>query len=119
VNVNYVSTCFEVKHNSDPVVVSFISEIFINYGILFSGIGINFEDKETEPIAKNIQNIKVLTKEHEITSLAWGDPDEIDVLIGTASQRVKVYDTVFKAFTTSVDVSYGHGSIRGLSRYEE
>jgi WD40 repeat protein len=93
--------------------------MFINYGILFSGISINVEDKETKPITKNIQNIKVLTKEHEITSLAWGHPDEIDVLIGLSSQRVKIYDTDFKAFTSSVDVSCGHGSIRGLSRYKE
>jgi len=46
----------------------------------FKGISINIEDKDTKSIAKNIQNIKVLTKENEITSLAWGDPDEIDVL---------------------------------------
>lgn len=118
-NVNYVSTCFEVKHNNGPIVVSFSSEMFINYGILFSGISINIENKETKSIAKNIQNMKVLTKEHEITSLAWGDPDEIDVLIGLSSQRVKIYDTDFKAFTSSVDVSCGHGSIRGLSRYKE
>jgi ribosome biogenesis protein NSA1 len=85
----------------------------------FSGISINFEDKDTKPIAKNIQNIKVLTKEHEITSLAWGDPDEIDVLIGMSCQRVKVYDTDFKAFTSSVDATCGQGSIKGLSRYKE
>lgn len=84
----------------------------------FKGISINIEDKETKSIAKNIQNMKVLTKEHEITSLAWGDQDETDVLIGLSSQRVKVYDTDFKAFTSSVDVSCGHGSIRGLSRYK-
>ena len=118
-NVNYVSTCFEVKHNKDPVVVSFSSEMFIIYGILFSGISINVEDKDIKSIAKNIQNIKVLTKEHEITSLAWGDQNETEVLIGMSSQRVKIYDTDFKAFTSSVDVSCGHGSIRGLSRYKE
>jgi hypothetical protein len=114
-----VSTCFEVMHNNDPLVVSFISDMFINSGILFSGISINIEDKETKSIAKNIQNIKVLSKEHEITSLAWGDPDEMDVLIGLSSQRVKIYDTDFKAFTSSVDVSCGHGSIQGISRYKE
>jgi len=85
----------------------------------FQGISINIEDKETKSIVKNIQNIKVLTKEHEITSLAWGDPDETDVLIAMSSQRVKVYDTDFKAFTSNVDVSCGHGSIQGLSRYNE
>ena len=36
-----------------------------------------------------------------------------------SSQRVKIYDTDFKAFTSIVDVSCGHGSIRGLSRYKE
>jgi ribosome biogenesis protein NSA1 len=93
--------------------------MFINYGILFSGISINIGDKEIKPIAKNIQNIKVLTKKHEITALAWGDPDEIDVLIGTFSQKVKTYDTDFKAFTSCVEVSCGHGCICGLSRYKE
>lgn len=83
------------------------------------GISINFEDEGTKPIAKNIQNIKVLTKEHEITSLAWGDPEEIDVLIGMSCQRVKIYDTDFKAFTSSVDATCGKGSIKGLSRYKE
>jgi hypothetical protein len=77
----------------------------------FKGISINIEDRETKSIAKNIPNIKVLTKEHEITSLARGDPYEIDILIGMSSQRVKIYDTDFKAFTSSVDVSCGHGSI--------
>ncbi|PNF23432.1 hypothetical protein B7P43_G10597 [Cryptotermes secundus] len=84
----------------------------------FKGISINFEDKDTKPIAKNIQNIKVLTKEHEITALAWGDADEVEVLIGMSCQRVKIYDTDFKAFTSSVDASCGHGSIQGLSRYK-
>jgi ribosome biogenesis protein NSA1 len=106
-------------HKFDPLVVSFSSEMCMNYGILFSGISISIEDKETKSIAKNIQNIKVLTKEHEITALAWGDPDEVDVLIGMSSQRVKIYDTDFKAFTSSVDASCGHGSIRGISRYKE
>lgn len=117
-NVNCVSTCSEVRRNNEAVMVSFRSEMFINYRILFSGISINMEDKGIKPIAKNIQNIKVITREHEITSLAWGDPDEIDVLIGMASQRVKIYDTDFKAFTSGVDVSCGYGNIQGLSRYK-
>lgn len=92
-------------------------ETCITYEILFLGISINFEDRDTKPIAKNIQNVKVLTKEHEITALAWGDSDEVEVLIGMSCQRVKIYDTDFKAFTSSVDASCGHGSIQGLSRY--
>jgi len=49
--------------------------MFINYGILFSGISINIEDKETKPIVQHIENMNVLTKEHEITSLAGGGID--------------------------------------------
>jgi hypothetical protein len=46
--------------------------------------------------------------------LAWGgDPDEIDVLIGMSSQRVKIYDTEFKAYKSSMDDSCGHGSKEG------
>lgn len=98
----------------------FISVVkFLSQAIFFSGISVNFEDKDTKPIAKNIQNVKVLTKEHEITSLAWGDPEEMDVLIGMSCQRVKIYDTDFKAFTSSLDATCGQGSITGLSRYKE
>jgi hypothetical protein len=52
-NVHYVSKYFEVMYN-DPHVESFCSEMSINYGILFSEISINVEDKETKPIAQHI-----------------------------------------------------------------
>ncbi|XP_069677228.1 WD repeat-containing protein 74 [Periplaneta americana] len=83
----------------------------------FKGISINIDDQNIKPIVKNIQNLDVLTKGHEITTLAWGDSEELDVLIGLASQKVKIYDTDFKAFTSSVDVNCGSGKICGLSRF--
>ena len=46
--------------NNDPM-WSHCSEMFINYGILFSGISINIEDKETKPTVQHIQNMKFLT----------------------------------------------------------
>jgi hypothetical protein len=46
--------------------------MFLNYGILFSGISVNIVDKETKPIMQHLQNMKDPTTEHEITSLAWG-----------------------------------------------
>jgi hypothetical protein len=46
--------------------------MFIHYGLLFSGISINVEDKEIKPIVQHIWNMKVLAKEREITSLALG-----------------------------------------------
>jgi len=110
---------FEVMFDVRNRATAWFHDMFIFWEILFSGVSISFEDKDTKPIAKNIQNSQVLTKEHEITSLAWGDPDEVDVLIGMSCQRVKIYDTDFKAFTSSVDATCGYGSIRGLSRYKE
>jgi hypothetical protein len=44
----------------------------INYGILFSGISITFEDKVTKPMVQHVYKMKVLANEHEMTSLAWG-----------------------------------------------
>jgi hypothetical protein len=81
--------------------------MFINYRILFSRISINVEDKETKPIVSNIQNMKVLTKELGITSLTWVDPDEIDVVNSMSCQRVKIYDTDFQGFASSVEASCG------------
>lgn len=83
----------------------------------FKGISISIDDQNIKPVVKNIQNLDVLTKEHEITTLSWGDPEELDVLIGLASQKVKIYDTDFKAFTSSMDVNCGKGKICGLSRF--
>jgi hypothetical protein len=73
-NVCYVRKCFEVMHKND-IVVSSSSEMFINYKILFLGISSNIEDKEKKPMAENIQNIKVLIKEHGIIPLVcWEEP---------------------------------------------
>ena len=85
--------------------------------VIVSGISIDLEDATKKTVVKNIQYLKVLTQEDEITALSWSEPAEINVLIGLACQKVKVYDTSFKSFTDSMDVKCGTGSIVGLSRY--
>lgn len=42
-------------------------------------------------IAKNIQNLVSITKDHEVTTMSWGDDDEKDVLIGCGSAENRRY----------------------------
>lgn len=49
--------------------------------------------------------------------MAWSDSDEIDILIGMKNQQVKIYDTDYKGFTSSVSVKFGEGKICGLSKF--
>ncbi|KAJ9576941.1 hypothetical protein L9F63_006467 [Diploptera punctata] len=79
----------------------------------FKGISLDLRDECKKPVVKNIQNFKVLTKKDEITALAWSGTE--DILIGLASQKVKI--SSFKAFSSNFDVNCGSGSIKGISRY--
>ena len=87
--------------------------------MIISGISIDLKDESKKSVVKNIQNLKILTREDEITALAWSESEEVNVLIGLARQKVKIYDTDFKAFTSSMDVQCGSGSIKGISRYKK
>lgn len=70
-------------------------------------------------ISKNLQNVELLRKHSEITVMAWGDDNEGDILLGTKQQQVRVYDSEFKAYGTSLDASHGSGPIVGLTRFNE
>jgi hypothetical protein len=92
--------------------------MFINYGTLFSGFSTNVEHKGEKPIVQHIKNMNVLTEKHEIMLLGFGDPEEIDVLIGMSCPRLKIYDTDCQTFTSGVELSCWHGSIGAISRYK-
>ncbi|KAF4522981.1 hypothetical protein B566_EDAN009572, partial [Ephemera danica] len=70
-------------------------------------------------ITKSTQNISMLKKDHEITSMSWGDPEENEILLGLANQTVKIYDTELQAFTRSIDSKCGEGPIVGVLRYNK
>jgi hypothetical protein len=82
---------------------------------MLTGVKIN----DGKNIIKYIQKLDVLTKEHEITAMAWGDQEEKEVLIGLANQTVKIYDSEFNAFTRNMDAKCGDGPIVGITRYNE
>lgn len=77
-------------------------------------------------ISKSIQSLKHLSKESDLTALAWSNGDEEDILIGLSNQVVKTYDTKGKAFTFSTDaklydksgVGVSNGAICGLTRFD-
>lgn len=72
-----------------------------------------------EVIVKNLQSAKYLSPHMEITSLAWGDETESNILIGTKDQTVKVYDSEFMAFSSSMKAKYGSGPIVGITRFNQ
>ncbi|XP_074097086.1 WD repeat domain 74 lethal (2) k09848 isoform X2 [Cotesia typhae] len=85
---------------------------------VFKGVKID----KNKCIAKNIQNLVSITKDHEVTTMSWGDDDEKDVLIGcgsTENRSVKVYDSQYSAFSTSFSCNVSPGKIRGISRYND
>ncbi|KAL0273980.1 UNVERIFIED_CONTAM: hypothetical protein PYX00_006528 [Menopon gallinae] len=67
-------------------------------------------------IVKNLQNVKILKPNNEISVLRWDDDNECNVIIGTVDQHVKVYDTEFKAYSTCIETKFGTGAIVGVSR---
>jgi len=85
------------------------------HALLIVGLQVNNENL----IVKNLHNVKNLSSGSEITALSWGDPTEMDILIGTKDQSVKVYDSEFKAFTSCMKTRFGEGPIVGLTRFNK
>ncbi|XP_046614373.1 WD repeat-containing protein 74 isoform X1 [Neodiprion virginianus] len=84
----------------------------------FKGLKVN----ERTCIAKNIQSLIAITDDQEITTMAWGDQEEKEILIGSGSKgipSVKIYDTEYSAFTSSFNCDGGKGKIKGISRFNE
>lgn len=65
---------------------------------------------------KNLQNVKILKPNNEISVLSWDDDNECNIIIGTVDQHIKVYDTEFKAYSTCIETKFGSGAIVGVSR---
>ncbi|CAL1679409.1 unnamed protein product [Lasius platythorax] len=72
-------------------------------------------------IIKNIQDLVSITENDQVTTVAWGNNDEQEVLIACGAKgnrRVKIYDSESLAFTCSFPCNTGKGSIIGISRYD-
>ena len=79
---------------------------------MYTGININ----QQQIIAKNLNNLQHIDREQEITCMAWGNPEETEILMGLRSQKVRIYDTDFKGFSGCLEVSYGKGPLRGIGK---
>ncbi|KAK1128298.1 hypothetical protein K0M31_002767 [Melipona bicolor] len=96
-----------------------------NYNIYVggkSGIfkGVRIDKKEC--VSQNIQKLASITDNDEVTTMSWGDDEEMEVLIGCGVKdirSVKVYDTEHSTFTCSYFCNIGTGKITGISRYDE
>ncbi|KAK2703899.1 WD repeat-containing protein 74-like [Artemia franciscana] len=78
--------------------------------------GININNQNV--IVKNFHNLKKLDKQEEICSLAWGDSEETDVLIGIRCQKVRTFDSEFNCFSSCMETLAGSGPIVGVARFE-
>ncbi|XP_046743797.1 WD repeat-containing protein 74 isoform X2 [Diprion similis] len=84
----------------------------------FKGLKVN----EKTCITKNIQSLIAITDDQEITTMAWGDQEEKEILIGCGSKgipSVKIYDTEYSTFTSSFNCDGGKGKIKGISRFND
>ncbi|XP_045102755.1 WD repeat-containing protein 74-like [Portunus trituberculatus] len=97
----------------EPVVSDFNVYVGTETGILK---GINLNQKAV--IHKNFHKIQALDREQEITSVAWGNEEENEVLMGLRNQTVKVFDTEAKAFVSSRKINVGEGPIVSLGRMD-
>ncbi len=80
--------------------------------LLSTGVNVN----NTQTIAKNLNSLQSLDREQEITCMAWGNDEETEILLGLRSQKVKIYDTEFKGFSSCVDTPLGTGPLRGVGK---
>jgi len=81
---------------------------------LFKGVNVN----NKQIIAKNLNSLQLLDREQEITCMAWGNENESEILMGLRCQKVRIYDTEFKAFSGCVEVPLGTGPIRGVGKID-
>ncbi|XP_068249563.1 WD repeat-containing protein 74 [Palaemon carinicauda] len=81
-------------------------------GIL-KGINLN----QDAVIHKNVNNLKSLDRQHEVTAMAWGNHNQTEVLIGLRNKIVQVFDTEDKAFVSSRQITIGEGPIVSLARW--
>ena len=90
--------------------------MFNFYFLRLSFSGVNVNNKQI--IAKNLNSLQLLDREQEITCMAWGNENESEILMGLRCQKVRIYDTEFKAFSGCVEVPLGTGPIRGVGKID-
>lgn len=78
--------------------------------------GINLNQRAV--IHKNFHKIQALDRQQEITSMAWGNEQESEVLMGLRNQTVRVFDTDAKAFVSTRTINVGEGPIVSLGRLD-
>lgn len=85
----------------------------------FKGMKLDKKDGIWSAVSKNLRKVDSLNSSLAVTAMAWGDEEQREMLIGLADQTVKVYDTEFKSFGSSISVKLGRGKICGLTRIGE
>ncbi|KAL6261201.1 hypothetical protein P5V15_008726 [Pogonomyrmex californicus] len=85
---------------------------------VFKGIKIG----RKKDVVKNIQNLATLTENDQVTTIAWGDDDEREVMTACGvkgERRIKIYDAESLVLTHSFPCDAGKGEINGISRYDK
>ena len=69
-------------------------------------------------IMKNFSNMHSLERKHEITAMAWGNPEQSEILLGLRGGVVRTFDLEDKSFTSSFEAQESSGKIVGIARSE-
>jgi len=73
----------------------------------------------TPSVVQNIpSNLRTLSAEKEITSMAWGDLTERQLLMGLADQSVQTYHPA-KGRLKTIKAECGEGPIVGVAKFNE
>ncbi|XP_042221798.1 WD repeat-containing protein 74-like [Homarus americanus] len=78
--------------------------------------GVNLNQKAV--IHKNFHKIKALESDQEITSIAWGEEAQTEVMMGLRNQTIRIFDTDAMAFVSSRKINVGEGPIVSLARWD-
>lgn len=85
---------------------------------VFKGVKIG----KNETVIDHLQNLVSITVNDEVSSVAWGNDEETEILIACGDKgdrSVKVYDTEDSTFTCAFSCNVGQGRINGISRYDD
>ncbi|KAL0808325.1 hypothetical protein ABMA28_012814 [Loxostege sticticalis] len=73
--------------------------------------------KNSKKCIENLVDIKSLQKDDGITCMAWGNPQQTEILVAKKNQEIQVYDTE-QGFTKTYTADFGTGHVVGLGRYK-
>jgi hypothetical protein len=81
--------------------------------------GLSLFNGTTPSVVQNIpSNLRTLSAEKEITSMAWGDLTERQLLMGLADQSVQTYHPA-KGRLKTIKAECGEGPIVGVAKFNE